>query len=107
MTRFAFILWGLAIFALGALFMAVFLIHPAFAVEPPSVICYTQGELENDVRDHGNKIVGGASYDGAITDSFVTVQTGTDILVYGFRDGCYIGLTELEPVAKPRPDGAA
>ena len=102
MTRTMFVLWLLVGVALGALFMAVFLVHPAFAAEPTSGICYTEAQLETDAKAKGRKIVGGASYDGAETDSSVVVQTSTDILIYGFLDGCYVGFTQLEAVAHPK-----
>lgn len=90
------------IFLFGLILYAVFVPSPAFAAEPTSGICYTEAQLEQDAKAKGRKVVGGASYDGAETDSFVAVQTNTDILIYGFFDGCYVGLTQLEAVAHPR-----
>ena len=91
----------------GLILYAVFVPSPTIAAEPTSGICYTEAQLEKDAKAKGRKIVGGASYDGAETDSSVVVQTNTDILIYGFLDGCYIGFTQLEPVAKPKPDAGA
>lgn len=107
MNRVLFVLWLLVAVALGALGMSIVLIHPAFAAEPTSGICYTEAQLEQDAKAKGRKIVGGASYDGAETDSFVAVQTNTDILIYGFLDGCYIGFTQLEAVAHPKTGAGA
>jgi hypothetical protein len=96
MTKGWLIFWLIIVAACASLFMSI-ATSPARAQS----ICYTQAQLEQDAKAKGRKIVGGASYDGAETDSAVVVQTNTDILIYGFRDGCYVGFTQLEPVAHP------
>lgn len=104
MTRVLFVGWLIVAFAFGALGMSIVLIHPAFAAEPVG-FCYNEAQLEIDTKNVGGKIVGGASYDGDVTDQMVIVQGLKDILFFGFKDGCLILSAKVEPAAKP--DGAA
>jgi hypothetical protein len=76
---------------------------PVTAAEANDPACYTPEELEHDATaTAGGKIVGAACYDGAQTDSMIFVQGRREILAFGFKDGCLIG---MQSVDLTRPTG--
>ena len=96
MTRsqlFLLILLAIAVSALAAL---------AVAEEPNDPNCYTQTELETDVTANGATIAGAAYYDGVNSDATIIVQAAREILAFGFKDGCLIGMTGIDLTAAPK-----
>ena len=66
----------------------------------PPVACKTISDIEAEVEAIGGIISGAASYHGAQTDSLLVVETADIILLYGFKEGCYVGAMAVE-AAKP------
>lgn len=94
MTRLqAFVLLGIiGIILAGAYFW------PVAAQEPA---CKTISDMEAEIEATGGIISGAATYRGAQTDTLLVVETEDVILLYGFRDGCYVGAMAVE-AAMPR-----
>ena len=59
----------------------------AVAEEPNDPNCYTQTELETDVTANGATII---------------VQAAREILAFGFKDGCLMGMTGIDLTAAPK-----
>lgn len=114
MNRFKLVLWALAIFALGSLFMAVFLIHPAFAAQ-----CTSYDATVAAIRAHGHEpfFIAPAKLPKTVADAEeLTGETygtasrgfllvGPDKIALGLE----VGGCLLDPIiiAKPKADGAA
>lgn len=82
------------LFLAGALALAC---TPALAQE-----CLTYQQVVASVESDGSKIVGAASYSGAITAEMLIIETSEIILMMGFdAKGCYVGQIAVEPVKKP------
>lgn len=80
---------------------AMFLLpRSAEATNDPN--CYTQDELEADALANNGTIAGAAYYDGVTTDATVIIQGAREILAFGFKDGCLIGMTAIDFRAAPK-----
>ena len=73
---------------------------PARAQSTPPGSCKTMADIETEVEAIGGIISGAASYHGSQTDSLLVVETADIILLYGFKEGCYVGAMAVE-AAKP------
>lgn len=76
----------LAFAVLGPVYLGS--LSPVNAQEQAKPPCQTVADLEAATKAAGAKIVGGASYDGDVTDSLVVIQTATRILLVGVKNGC-------------------
>lgn len=64
--------------------------------------CLTYEAVAEGIQNNGGKIVGAASYDGAVTSEMLIVQTKDLILMLGFdANRCYAGQIAVEVVKKP------
>jgi hypothetical protein len=65
--------------------------------------CKTISDMEVEIEATGGLIAGAATYQGAQTDTLLVVETADMILLYGFKDGCYIGAMAVEAALPATP----
>lgn len=90
------------------LILALLLSSPALAQDKPGktiepvVVCPTLTLDAFYARLHaeGDTVAGAAAYDGSSTDLAVIAESGGDILLFGFKDECLVGVVRLEPAAR-------
>ncbi len=63
--------------------------------------CITTDALTKRVEEAGDKVVGGATYNGSQTEMMLIVEAAEFITLYGFNhDGCLVGAMVVEPAKK-------
>jgi hypothetical protein len=65
--------------------------------------CTTLEQMHETVLAAGGRIAGAADYAGAVTDTTIIVETGSAIMLLGFKGGCFVGAIVIEPQIEAKP----